>query len=50
MTGLELLLLVLLVASVILALVGGVSRDHRWSSFAVGCLALMFLCQLVNSI
>jgi len=50
MTGFELLLLILLIVSVVLALVGGVTRDGRWSSFALSALSLVFLCQLVNSL
>jgi hypothetical protein len=49
-TGFELLLLILLIAAVAFSLAGAAVRDIRWMSAAVGCLALMFLCQLVNSI
>jgi hypothetical protein len=50
MTGFEILLLILLIASVAFALAGAAIRDIRWMSAGVACLSLMFLCQLVNSI
>lgn len=50
MTGFEFLLLVLLIAAVAFGLAGAAVRDIRWMSASVTCLALMFLCQLVNSI
>lgn len=50
MTGFEFLLLALFVASVVLSLVGAVSRDMRWLSLGVAALAAAFLAELVNSL
>lgn len=50
MTGYELLLLILLIAAVAFSIVAAVIRDVRWLSAAVGSIALMFLCELVNKL
>lgn len=50
MSGFELLLLVLLIAAVAFSLAAAAVRDVRWVAAAVGCVALVFLCQFVNSI
>lgn len=50
MDGYEFLLLALLIGSVVLSLVGAVTRDLRWLSLSVAALATAFLAQLVNSL
>lgn len=49
MSAFELLLLVLLIASVGLSIAAAATRDVRWLSSAFGAFVLYLLCQFVNS-
>lgn len=50
MSGFQLLLLVLLIASVAFGIVATVTRDVRWLAAGFTALVLVFLCELVNSL
>lgn len=49
MDGYEFLLLLLFIGAVGFSIAGAASKELRWVSLAVGCVAAAFLAQLVNS-
>lgn len=50
MTGYQLLLLVLTLAAVILGVVATITKEVRWLSAAVSCIAAYLLVQVLHSL